>query len=507
MTAADHTIAARLAFLSPPGNRAAMFFRAFWIAIAFLTIVISGQNRSPAAERPNFVFIYTDDQRWDALGIVQREQGEKARFPWFQTPNLDRLASEGVHFRNAFVVNSLCSPSRSVYLTGRYSHLNGIANNHTPFPSENASQTWSSHLRQAGYTTGYIGKFHHGQLTGPRPGFDYSASFIGQGRYMDCPFEVNGTTTPTTGWVDDVSTDFALDFLGKNREKPFALAVGYKAAHGPFEPPPRLTDKYAGKEARPTPNMGIPAPYVGKFAAGPKAEAKPAKKNKQADAKPQAKASGGGMLRGYFGCLAAVDENVGRVLARLDELKLAENTVVIFASDNGFYLGEHNLGDKRSAYDESLRIPLLVRWPMLGEKARGKVVDQMALNLDLAPTLLDLAGAKIPGTMQGRSWRPLLEGTTAANWRTAFFYEYFYERSYAIPTVLAVRTDKAKLIKYHGHDEWTELFDLAADPYETKNLANDPAHKQLLATMQSEFDRQAKAVDFRIPDFADPLPQ
>src|SRR5207248_6471023 len=175
-----------------------------------------------------------------------------------------------------------------------------------------------------------------------------------------------------------------------------------------------------------------------------------------------------------------------------------------FTSDNGFYLGDHSTGDKRSAYDESMRIPLLVRWPQLGEKARGKTVDQMALNLDLAPTLLDLAGVKIPETMQGRSWRPLLEGNASPNWRTAFFYEYFYERNYAIPTVLAVRTDKAKLIKNPGHDDWTELFDLAADPYETKNLARDSAGKDLLTRTQAEFDGQAKAVDFRTPDFADP---
>jgi arylsulfatase A-like enzyme len=461
-----------------------------------------------AAERPNFVFIYTDDQRWDALGVVQREQGEKARFPWFQTPNLDRLAAEGIRFRNAFVVNSLCSPSRSVFLTGRYSHLNGVANNHTPFPVDNV--TWASLLRGAGYTTGYIGKFHHGPMSGQRPGFDYSASFVGQGRYTDCPFEINGISEPTTGWVDDVSTEFAINFLKQNREKPLALVVGYKSAHGPFDPPPRLTDKYANQDARPTPNMGLPAIYAGKFSAGPTKDA-PAKQKKAKVAKAdKAKAGGGGsnMLRGYFGCLAAMDENVGRLLAALDELKLADNTVVVFASDNGYYLGEHNLGDKRSAYDESLRIPLLVRWPKLGEQGRGKVVDQMALNIDLAPTFLDLAGVQIPQSMQGRSWRPLLEGsgTAVSNWRTAFFYEYFFERNYAIPTVLAVRTDRAKLIKYRGHDDWTELFDLAADPYETKNLVNEPAAKALLASMQAEFDRQSKAVDFRIPDFADPVP-
>jgi len=351
----------------------------FLLVAALCTLGAAAQ----AAERPNFVFIYTDDQRWDALGVVQREQGERARFPWFSTPNLDKLAAEGVRFRNAFVVNSLCAPSRSVYLTGRYSHHNGVANNHTPFPAENTATTWSNLLRQAGYATGYVGKFHHGQMPGQRPGFDYSASFIGQGRYTDCPFEVNGVNTPTTGWVDDVSTDFAIDFIKKSKEKPFAVVVGFKAAHGPFDPPPRLTDKYAGKEARPVPNQGLPPPYAGKFTAGKVKTATPEPKKKKAQAK--AKANGRTMLQGYFGCLAAVDENVGRILTTLDEQKLAPNTVVIFASDNGFYLGEHNLGDKRSAYDESLRIPLLVRAPMLGEAARGKLVDRIALNLDLAP--------------------------------------------------------------------------------------------------------------------------
>src|SRR5439155_2655036 len=344
------------------------YFEMLLCVLCCLCAFASKIVRAAPQERPNFLFIYTDDQRWDALGVVQREQGDKARFPWFQTPNLDRLASEGVRFRNAFVVNSLCAPSRSVYLTGRYSHLNGVANNHTPFPSENVPVTWSSLLKQAGYSTGYIGKFHHGQQSGQRPGSDYSASFIGQGRYTDCPFEINGKSQPTTGWVDDVSTDFALEFLSSNRDKSFALVVGYKSAHGPFQPPPRLENKYEGQEARPTPNIGVPAIYSGKFSGGKsKGEVQP--KKKKADDGEKPKAGGSNMLRGYFGCLAAVDENVGRLLARLDELKLTENTVVIFASDNGYYLGEHNLSDKRSAYDESLRIPLLVRYPMLGDKA------------------------------------------------------------------------------------------------------------------------------------------
>src|SRR4051812_26368332 len=193
---------------------------------------------APGAEprKPNFVFVYTDDQRWDAMGVVQREQGDKGRFPWLKTPNMDRLAAEGTRFRNAFVVNSLCAPSRASFLTGLYGHANGIVNNHTPFA---AQATWATQLKSAGYVTGYVGKFHMGSQSGQRPGFDYSASFVGQGKYFDCPVEVNGKSTPTTGWIDDVSTDFALTFLREHSKQPFALAIGYKSSHGPFSPPPR----------------------------------------------------------------------------------------------------------------------------------------------------------------------------------------------------------------------------------------------------------------------------
>ncbi len=256
------------------------------------------------------------------MSVVQEEQGDRGRFPWFKTPHMDRLARGGVRFRNAFVVNSLCSPSRTCFLTGRYSHHNGIANNHTPFPVDNV--THATLLRAAGYITGYVGKWHMDGQKGQRPGFDYSASFVGQGRYFDCPMGLKGTT-----------------------------------------------------------------------------------------------------------------------------------------------------------------------------------VDAMVLNIDLAPTLLDFAGVAVPNEIQGRSVRPLLEGKPV-DWRKAWFYEYFFERGFAgIPTVLAARTETAKIIKYPGHDEWTEVFDLRADPYEKKNLANDPAHKVLREQLEAEFERQKVAVGFRVPAYAD----
>lgn len=455
-------------------------------------LLIAAARTSGAAERPNFLFLYTDDQRWDAMGVVQREQGEKARFPWLESPNLDRLAAEGYRFRNAFVVTSLCAPSRAAFLTGRYGHLNGVVNNHTPFSE--TSVTHASLLRAAGYRTGYVGKWHMGSQSGQRPGFDFSASFIGQGVFFDCPIEVNGVKTPSTGWVDDVSTEYAKQFITENKDRPFSLVVGFKTCHGPFTPPERTAKAYEGAEARDVPNLGVKAVYRQEEAAEPEGKGK----KKPIAQKGLAKA---GTNLGMFRGLRAIDENVGKLLATLDELGLADNTVVVYSSDNGYYLGEHGLGDKRSAYDEALRVPLLVRYPKFGR--RGVTIDQMALNIDLAPTFLDLAGVKIPAEMQGRSWKPLLAGESATDWRKSYFYSYFREGRSPTPTVTAVRTETAKLIRYPGRDEWTEMFDLQNDPYETKNLFADPAHAELRRALEAEYEKQARAVDYHVPKFAD----
>jgi arylsulfatase A-like enzyme len=439
-----------------------------------------------AESKPNFLFVYTDDQRWDAMGVVQREQGDRARFPWFKTPNMDRLASEGVRFRNAFVTLSLCAPSRAAFLTGRYNHLNGVAGNRVPFPTNNV--THASLMSAAGYATAYIGKWHMDGQRGQRPGFTYSASFVGQGRYWNCPIEINGKTTPSTGWVDDVSTDYAIAFIKQHREQPFSVVVGFKACHGPCEPPERAKERFADATARAVPNLGLRPIYRD---GGPAAQARPQPHPAEAaDTNP-----------GYFRCIAAADDNLGRLLKTLDDLGLADHTVVVFASDNGYYKGEHSLGDKRSAYEESLRIPLILRYPKLAPK--GKVNDDMVLNIDLAPTFLELAGIAVPAEMQGRSWRPLLTGKRD-DWRKSFLAEYFMENAFPnTPTLVALRTTDAKLVTYPGHAEWTELFDLVRDPYETKNLAADPAHKDLLTRMQAEFDRQVKLTQYQVPDYAD----
>ena len=444
---------------------------------------------SAADRKPNFVYVFTDDQRWDALSVVQQELGEKGRFPWLKTPHLDRLAREGLRFRNAFVVNSLCAPSRASLVTGQYGQVNGVTNNHTPHPEGNLSL--AALLRPAGYVSGYFGKWHHGSQSGKRPGFDTSASFVGQGIYFDCPIEVDGVATPSQGFVDDVTTGYAAKFIQANKDKPFLMILGLKTCHGPFTPPPRHEKAYEGALARRTPNYGIPPIYA---------------KAGNGNGKGKAAAEGAevptnlGMFRG----LNAVDDNVGKLLRLLDELKLAEDTVFVFSSDNGYYLGEHNLGDKRSAYEEAMRIPMLVRYPRLA--AAGRTDDRLVLNVDPAPTFLELAGQPVPAAMHGRSWQPLLAGKADAPWREAFFYCYFYERGFGTPTTTAVRTADAKLIRYPGHAEWTEVFDLKADPYETRNLAADPAAADLRKKLEAEYERQAAAIAFKVPDFADRTP-
>jgi arylsulfatase A-like enzyme len=447
-----------------------------------LTFILLFCSQAFAADRkPNFLFIYTDDQRWDAMGVVQREQGERARFPWFATPGMDRIAAEGVRFRNAFVTLSLCAPSRAAFLTGRYNHANGITNNGTPFPAD--AVTHATLLRTAGYQTAYIGKWHMGNQRGQRPGFDYSASFVGQGGYQNYPFEINGVATPTKGWIDDVSTDFAIDWMKQNKERPFSMVVGFKSPHsmrGGNNLPERLREVYAGETSRPTPNCGVPAIFH-----------KPAANGKQA-----AGLSDNAVHLDYLRHVRGVDDNVVRLLDTLDALGIAEDTVVVYSSDNGYFLGEHCSGDKRAMYEESLRVPMLIRYPRMFRK--GLVLDELALNIDLAPTFLDLAGVAAPPEMQGASWKELASGKKPATWRSSIFAQYYKELG-DVPTCYAIRTATHKLVKYPNLPELTEVFDLTADPYEIKNLAADSA---LTAKLDAELTALMKTVNYTVPENA-----
>jgi arylsulfatase A-like enzyme len=284
---------------------------------------------------------------------------------------MDRLAAEGVRFRNAFVTLSLCAPSRAAFLTGRYNHLNGITNNSRPFPAD--SITHASLLRAAGYQTAYIGKWHMGNQR-TRPGFAYSASYIGQGQHQNCPFEINGTTTPTKGWTDDVATDFAIDFIRQHKDQPFSVVLGYKSPHSPRggnHLPPRLRNLYDGQSSRPTPNCGVPAIFHKPAADGSKATGLSANE----------------VHLDYLRHVAGVDDNIARLLDSLDSLGLADDTFVMYATDNGPHMNSWPDGamtpfrnEKNSNWEGAFRVPSLVRWP--GHIAPGTIFSGIVSHLD-----------------------------------------------------------------------------------------------------------------------------
>jgi arylsulfatase A-like enzyme len=442
--------------------------------------------------RPNVLVILTDDQRWDALGVVQREQGERALFPWLLTPNLDRLATEGARFANAFGTTSLCSPGRASLLSGVYARQHRVLNNFTEYPNDLPG--YPRRLQEAGYETAYIGKWHMGEDNDEqRPGFDTWISHRGQGNYFDNTFNLNGTRRQLPGYYTTVVTDLAVEWLSRKKDKPWLLILGHKAPHGgPIEPEPRFAhalDQFPVKQ---------PANFENYRAA----DGKPAWLE---ESFPTWHGAGGPLygqkdydkfVRAYLATILSVDEGVGRVLAALQASGELDRTLIVFTTDNGFVLGEHGRVDKRTAYEESMRVPLLVRYPPLAKP--GTVIQPMVLTLDLAPSILDICGAKPLRGIAGRSWKPLIEGKRVA-WRTSFLYEYNYEAQFPYtPNVRAVRTPDWKFIRYpHGDgspDRFTaELYDLRADPHEMRNLANDPSWAKQRKTLERELEKVSKA--------------
>lgn len=439
------------------------------VAAAALSLAMA----APAATKPNIIVMVSDDHRHDALGVVQREKGAGANFPFLRTPHLDRLANGGIRFRNAFVTHSLCSPSRATTLSGLHTHRHGITFNEQAFVSK---ETWPHVLAANGWTTGYFGKWHMGNQR-ERPGFQQTATFINQGIYQNCEFLVNGVKTPSEGWVDDVSTTHAIDFIRRAADRPFALYLGFKAPHDKRTPPERHIKTYAGVELRKPANWDKPAPW-GKDAGWDWDRRNPDR-------------------IAYFQTIADVDDNVGRLLDALDQLHLAESTMVIYMGDNGYYLGEHGLGDKRTAYEESIRIPFLLRYP---RAAKPGVRGQMVLNLDVCATILDAGGLRPTWKQQGSSLMPLIaENHASAPWRDAFLYQNHRDPAFPKVTfdVLAVRTETHKYVENDGRPVWTQLFDLTSDPGENHNLAGDPAAAGLLARMKSRLDEEKRRAGFR----------
>ncbi|NQU26213.1 MAG: sulfatase [Candidatus Nealsonbacteria bacterium] len=468
----------------------------------------------PAAEkatRPNVIYIMSDDHASHAISCY----GSKIN----KTPNLDRLADEGMLFRNAFCTNSICGPCRAVVLTGKYSHLNGFVRNGNTF--DGSQQTVAKLLQGAGYQTAMVGKWH---LKSEPTGFDYWHILIGQGPYYNPPMKTPEGTVKHTGYTTDIITDAALDFLknSRDKDKPFFLMYHHKAPHRNWQPGPKylnlyddvtipepdnLFDDYSGRgtpaghqemtvakhlnanDLKLVPNRSLndEQAAVWNKAYGPK--------NKAFE---EANLEGDDLIRwkyqryikDYLRCIASVDENVGRLLDYLDESGLAKNTIVIYTSDQGFYLGDHGWFDKRFMYEESLRSPLMVRWP--GHVKPGSVSEELVLNLDFAETFLDAADKEIPADMQGESLVPVLEGNTPDDWRKAVYYRYYeYPAVHMVHKHYGVRTARHKLIFFHEIDEW-ELFDLQKDPREMKSVYADPAYAGVVAELKTELQRLRK---------------
>ncbi|MGH7529788.1 MAG: sulfatase family protein [Gemmatimonadales bacterium] len=458
--------------------------------------------QAPATPPRNVVLLLSDDHRSDFMGFMPGAP------PWLETPALDRMAAGGAHIVNAFVTTALCSPSRASILTGQYAHRNGVVDNTSAIPP--GTRFFPELLQQAGYRTAYIGKWHMGESAesdAPRPGFDYWVSFPGQGVYVDPQLNVNGERVKRQGYTTDILTDYALEWLrdqARSRDpgvppgvgKPFLLVLSSKAVHAEFIPAPRHAGRYADAPIPYPPTMAnTAANYRGK------PDWVRAQRNSWhgVDFMYHGAMQFDDFYRRYAETLLALDESVGRVLDVLDSTGLARSTLVLYMGDNGFLLGEHGLIDKRNAYEESIRIPMLAYAP--GWIAPGTRVESMVRNIDIAPTVLDLAGARAPWTVDGRSVLGALRGGAGDTLTGELLYEYYWEYAFPhTPTTLALRGDRFKYILYHGVWDTRELYDLVADPEERVNLIDDPAHQDTVRALHDRLWKRLIATDgMRIP--------
>jgi N-acetylglucosamine-6-sulfatase len=440
------------------------------------------------APRPNVVMILIDDLRWDELGC--------AGHPYVKTPAVDRLANEGWFFENAFTVAPLCSPSRASFLTGLYPRRHGIVDNVDRSPLSHQLVTWPRLLHDAGYETGWVGKWHMGVDDSPRPGFDDWLSVKGQGRYVDPQLNDNGRVVAGKGYVTDIFTDRAVAFLKKPREKPFCLYLSHKAVH------PDLEQRADGSIVNALATNFVPAERHARLYEGvtiprrPNCDdtlvGKPALQRKIDDLPPLGKATAttDREILGRQRMFAAVDEGIGRILSTLDELGKAGNTIVVFTSDHGYFYGEHGLSyERRLAYEEAIRIPLIIRYPAVMKSRRREPAAM--LSIDVGPTILEFCGLKFPEQVDGYSFAELLQGRPIYS-RYPFLVEHSSDAVFARMRGMgydALRTAHYKLIRYRELTGADELYDLRRDPLELKNVIDDPAVQQVRENMESELKR------------------
>ena len=443
-----------------------------------------------AATRPNIVFVLVDDLRFDELGCTGH--------PFASTPNADRLAGEGALFSNAFATTPLCSPSRATFLTGQYPHTHGIVDNTNRSPESHRLVTWPRLLHEAGYETAFIGKWHMGNDDSPRPGFDYWVSFPGQGECNDPVLNVNGKAEKTRGYVTDLLTDHALEFIKRPRRSPFCLYLSHKAIHPnivqrddgsvvgnaadaeQFIPAERHRRLYLGAKIPRRANYGK-APY-GKPALARNIEGMPA-------LGPETVTRDEAILN-RMRMMKAVDESLGHLMDALRKSGELNETMIVLAGDHGYFYGEHGLdAERRLAYEETIRIPLLIRYPKAIRA--GTRLDRFALSLDIAPTMLEASGVPVPARMQGRTLMPLFKGARKP-WRDDFLVEYFSDTVFPRIRKMgykAVRTEQWKYIRYVDLEGMDELYDLRADRFEMRNVIAEPQSSRPLRDLQARLDR------------------
>ncbi len=457
---------------------------------------------SASNNRPNILFVMTDDHAANAMSCY----GSKIN----ETPNMDRMAAEGMRLDNCFCSNSICTPSRATILTGQYSHVNGVYTLRDEF--DGSRDNVAKMLRRAGYQTAVIGKWH---LYSDPTGYDYWIVLPGQGLYHDPIFiEMGKGERKIKGYATDLIADMSIEWLrNRDRSRPFFLLCHHKAPHRPWEP-----DE---KHARMYEDIEIPEPdslfddYRNRSQAAANAKLKIGEDMHEGDLKREIPPGLKGndlrrwayqiYIKDYLRCVASIDDNVGRLLDYLDEEGLTDNTVAIYTSDQGMFLGEHGYYDKRFMYEESLRMPFIVRYPP--EIKPGTVNDDIVLNNDFAPLFLDYAGVDVLPEMQGRSFRPVLAGNTPEDWQTSMYYRYWMHLAHhGVPAHYGVRTKRYKLIYYYGEPlgksgavdeptepEW-ELFDLANDPYEMNNVYDDAAYADAVRELRAELYRLKEEV-------------
>jgi len=451
------------------------------------------RERAQGTAPRNVVFILSDDHRYDFMGFHPNAP------KWLQTPALGRMAAEGAHIENAFVTTALCSPSRASVLTGRYAHRHGIVDNTSAIPA--GTVFFPQYLQESGYRTAYVGKWHMGEdaeSDRPRPGFDHWVSFRGQGIYYNPVLNVNGQRREVQGYTTDLLTEMALSWLEgqrKDRQRPFFLYLSHKGVHAEFEPAGRHQNRYASE---PIPYPASMANTVDNYRDKPRWVEAQRYSWHGVDFMYHGQMQFDSFYRHYAETLLALDESIGRVLDFLDRSGLASSTLVVYMSDNGFLLGEHGLIDKRHAYEESIRVPMLAYAP--GWIAPKSKVTTLVRNIDIAPTILELAGVRSQHEMDGRSVLGALRGEQLAS-EAELLYEYYWEYAFPhTPTTFALRGARYKYVFYHGVWDLNELYDLETDPREQRNLINVPAYADRVKEMRTRlYDRLEATGGMQIP--------